>query len=94
MRLVSAIYRSAGNEAKATEMINNFIPKDVISTLISKVTEATDNLNWMGQGWPDDQNQVGADKWHLWPPSGTAAFLRRTLAERRSHDPYAPMTES
>jgi hypothetical protein len=89
MRLVTALYRTAGrDETKAIDMINHCVPKDVIQAMIDKVTEDTKNLNWKGQGWPDNQDQVGSDKWHEWTPQGTADFLRRSLDVRKDFDPY------
>jgi hypothetical protein len=95
MRLVSAIYRTAGrDEAKAFKMINTLVPKEVIQDMINKVTEDSANLDWHGQGWPDNQDQVGPDKWHEWTPRGTADFLHRSLEARREFDPYTASQES
>jgi len=89
MRLVSAIYRTAGrDEAKAIKMINHLVPKEAVQSMIDSVTADAKNLDWKGQGWPDNGDQVGPDRWHEWTPRGTADFLRRSLEARRESDPY------
>jgi len=51
MRVITAIYRSAGkDESKATQMINEFIPKDVLQTMIDQVTSEPQNMHWTKNG--------------------------------------------
>src|SRR4030095_3448819 len=85
MRVVTAIYRIAGkNEAKAIEMLNNFVPKDVVQAMRDSVMSEPQNMDW-GNG---DKNECGPEGLVEWNIPTTADFLSRSLTARKDVDPY------
>jgi|GEM_PF-6872414 len=89
MRVVTAIYRTAGkDEGKAIQMLNNFVPKDVVQAMVDSVMSEPQNIDW-GNG---DRNECGPEGLVEWNIPGTADFLRRSLEARREDDPYAPIS--
>src|SRR4030095_16759302 len=58
MRVVTAIYRCAGkDEEKAIQMLNNFVPKDVVQAMVDSVMSEPQNLD-CGTG---DRNECGLE---------------------------------